>query len=139
DNKGYDNDNKSYGKVKNKNDNKQENRNNMNSNRININCKCNETAKKCISKKGKTFYGCHSLPRLCDFFKWENEVDESPTERNARTTTKPSKRERENEVVKCDCGYETVVKKARTESNNGRLFHCCNKNYKKCKFFKWVE
>lgn len=59
-----------------------------------------------------------------------------------KENTRPESRARTGggaHVPKCDCGYDTIRKVAKTEANEGRVFYCCNKNYKRCNFFKWED
>ncbi len=72
---------------------------------------------------GKFFYCCNFYPKKCNFFQWKDTEPKQPTP----------------EEMKCYCGYEPTKKRANTENNKGREFFVCNKSYKKCKFFKWVD
>lgn len=109
-------------------------------------CDCEKEAKRYTVKKGansgRAFFTCFSFPKKCTFFKWEDEPDGTGAQ-GARDGGNGAKRREPHpdpsEDVKCDCGYDPVKKVAHTEANRGREFYCCNKSYKKCKFFKWAD
>ncbi|OQS54792.1 Top3a [Ecytonucleospora hepatopenaei] len=96
-------------------------------------CKCRENAtrKQCLKGKNKNryFYGCFSFPKKCDFFMWEGEENKGMHFKRSEVV----------DEVKCDCGKSAVKKTSSTEKNLGRQFYVCNKSYKQCKFFQWVE
>lgn len=100
-----------------------------------IKCDCKKDAKLLEAKKGENsgrkFYCCNFYPKKCNFFQWENgEVKRIfSTEINNINL----------DEIKCYCGFDPIKKISNTENNKGREFLVCNKNYKKCKFFKWVE
>ncbi|KAI5153053.1 DNA topoisomerase III, partial [Enteropsectra breve] len=67
----------------------------------------------------------------------ENRFNNSDSRYDNRNSDAVNKRNIDE--LKCNCGYDPIRKVAHTETNNGRGFYCCNKNYKKCKFFKWED
>lgn len=94
-------------------------------------CKREASKKQCSKGKnsGKYFYGCCEYPKQCDFFIWEGE---EPKGRDFKRTEVV-------DDVQCECGKSAVRKVSSTAKNKGRQFYTCNKAYKQCKFFKWVE
>ncbi|KAI4291810.1 DNA topoisomerase III [Pancytospora philotis] len=102
-----------------------------------VRCNCGQEAKAFETKKktnsGRQFYCCAYFPKQCDFFQWGDSA--APSEPVKR---KDSRADACHDL-KCDCGYDPAKKTAHTEGNNGREFYCCNKNYKRCKFFKWID
>ncbi|ORD96008.1 hypothetical protein HERIO_2018 [Hepatospora eriocheir] len=74
------------------------------------------------------FYKCNSDKRKCDYFQWE---DEPYINKNISKN--------DTVLIKCYCEVDAVAKVANTSKNQGRIFYCCNKNYKKCRFFKWKD
>lgn len=110
-------------------------------------CECGKEAQRLIAKKGvnsgKAFYACYFYPKECDFFQWEDTVQDTSmnteNRRNALKSTRAESRRDYAEDLKCDCGSDSIKKVAHTEANMGREFYCCNRSYKKCKFFKWAD
>lgn len=126
------------------------------SNNENIKCECNSKAKLLETKKeenrGKLFYCCGCYPKKCSFFQWKDSVpnleivtkpkllhDKKPIKDEVFKSKPRIKTEAHIEEIKCYCGYDPIKKTANTEINKGRVFFACNKNYKKCKFFKWAD
>ncbi|ELA41214.1 uncharacterized protein VICG_01703 [Vittaforma corneae ATCC 50505] len=95
-------------------------------------CDCGKEAKLLEAKKGENtgrmFLTCHFFPKKCSYFCWEDSPRHEPAKGSAT-----------ERIINCFCGYEAQKKIANTESNRGREFYCCKKNYKKCKFFQWVD
>lgn len=100
-----------------------------------IKCHCGMAAEEFTSNKssstGRSFYACHFFPRKCDFFHWEGTP--LPTAPRNGLSSLFSDR------FVCNCGSDAIKKQANTEANRGREFYCCNRTYKRCKFFKWAD
>ncbi|ORD94294.1 TOP3A [Enterospora canceri] len=79
--------------------------------------------------KGKWYYGCCEYPSKCDFFLWDGETKQE----------RINKQQIVVEDVQCQCGKGAVKKTSTTEKTKGRQFYCCNRSYKKCKFFQWAD
>ncbi|KAM0677623.1 Karyopherin transporter [Binucleata daphniae] len=75
--------------------------------------------------KNKEFYSCVNWPNGCEYFEWVS----NQTEKQDNTKSE----------TKCYCGFDVQTKKSNTEQNKDRMFYCCKKAYKPCKYFAWID